>query len=493
MLNPIVSCLFDFPEPILIGSRDGVAVFLNSSLLSLLALKDLSVAKLEWEGDELSRLPLDSIWPAWRDQFELPEEFLGTIVNKVGDSIRVNFQPLSQRGIWRAWRLEKEGDARPNINPHAQRLEMLGLLTGGIAHDMSNLLTGVLGHVSFLKNILPGDGTHTDSLRSVENGAKRLAALTKQILTLARTENGEQSVTVDLGQLVVGTCQLLRGAISKEYSLRFRVPEGPVLVAANESKLAQIITNLVVNSRDAVSPPGLIDVTLEEVSDASQVEEALNISVLPTASYARLAVVDNGRGMSEDVRAKIFAPFFSTKGGSGLGLGIVRSILQEYGGGMAVFSEEGVGTSVNVYLPLITPMSKPSAGGEGEDALIGGNERVLVVDDEFSVRSVLVKHLEHLGYKVESVASGREAIDLVAKRPADFALVVLDMIMPGMPGREAFHELRRLNPELRVLICSGYASDEHLDFVMAQGAKGVVRKPFTLQVLAAAVRKGIDS
>ena len=378
---------------------------------------------------------------------------------------------------------------------HSQRIETLGMLAGGVAHDFNNILTGLLGHVTYLKNILPQAGAHTLSIKAIEEGTKRASSLTKEILNFARLETSEKAKRVDLGDLIERTYNLLRGAISPQYEVSYSLPEDQVLILADEAKVAQIIVNLAMNARDAIEKGGFIQIQLSIVSDKNELLKVFADKDLSIMRYACLKVIDNGTGMSKEVLARIFEPYFSTKEdkGTGLGLAIVNEIVNMFSGATNIVTKEGEGTAISVYFPMFEDKDETLESGDSGKApeLSKGTGNILVVDDEQPVRNVLSLSLEHLGYSVVVAASGAEALEIYKNSKTAFDLVILDMLMPHMTGDQTFFLLKEIDPDVKVLLISGYSSQEAVSSVLDNGGLGIIQKPFTISDLAARVRQCI--
>ena len=394
---------------------------------------------------------------------------------------------------------------------HGQRLQMLGTMAGGVAHDFNNILTGILGHTSYLKAILPQKGDHIESLEAIESGARRSSIITQQILKFARTGEQDDISVCDLKQILTSTCILLKTAISKTFELNYQLPEEELLVMGVETKLSQIIANLVMNAKDAFEENGKIEVGVELVDDQTKVHRAYVNNPPKAKRFARIFVIDNGKGIPAELLERIFEPFFTTKKdkGTGLGLATVHNIVKSFRGAMEVSSKVGVGTSMSVYFPLYEPTKHESTPKEKTDVdkisdvaeksfkeskvgrKIANNscKKILIVDDEFPVRNVVAVSLKHFGFKVDTAESGEEALNLYLQalkadvKDEKYDLVIMDMLMPGMTGDELFVRLRMKDPNLRALIMSGYASEEALERVMMGGAKGFIQKPFTIEEL----------
>lgn len=372
---------------------------------------------------------------------------------------------------------------------HQEKLEALGMYAGSIAHDLNNVLTSVLGHVSFSRvGMKGGDSPLRESITAIEEGTRRAAGMTQQILEYARGAESEYA-SVNFSSLIRETAKLLRGSFAAGVSLTMQLPEADAYVYGDESQLSQLLANLTVNARDAVSGNGKIEISLvEEVVSQEKRARELNI---PCGSYLRLSVCDNGMGIPAAVRERIFEPFFTTKSsqGTGLGLATVHAIVRAHHGAIRFESEEGQGTYFEVFLPRF---NAPSTVSKSEaKSLPVGAERILVVDDEESVRLIIQRSLEHLGYCVDTAQNGPEALELF--RRGKYQLVIVDMIMPQMSGDELFFKLQGLDDNVAVLIASGYSSDKRTKAVLQAGGRGFIQKPFAVEELAQEVRKCLDS
>lgn len=379
---------------------------------------------------------------------------------------------------------------------HDQRLETLGILAGAVAHDFNNILTGILGHYAYLHHVLPQEGSHVESLKAVEEGALRASSLSQQILQFSRADTESSGAKVDLGEVVSRVCVLLKSAIPSQIRLAYEPPARSVAVIGSEAQLSQVIINLVVNARDAIKGQGQIGISVERRCSSEEVSRLFGTE--PAASaYSALVVQDTGEGMDSETRARLFEPYFTTKGakGTGLGLATVNSIVKRLGGAIEVDSERGRGTQFRVVLPVVDEVGDEArhVGARGSDAHSEGpqpgyGERILVVDDEYAVRNVLGLSLSHLGYSVETAGSGLEALEKYKAANHGFALVILDMLMPGMSGEEVFNRLKQLNSCVRVLLVSGFSSEEVVHRILSQGGRDFIQKPFAIDVLARKVR-----
>jgi len=436
---------------------------------------------------------LISFWPGFNVRFleqdEVVAQFLRSDSSVV--SVGVAISSLSD-DLFLLKISDTEMDQRQKF--HSQRLETLGVLAGGVAHDFNNVLAGILGHITYLKTILSKEGSHAESLKAIEDGAKKASGLTRQILDFSRLDTSERPERINLCELTMATCRLLKGATSSRCQIEVSTPEGPIFLYGVEGKLAQILVNLVVNARDAVSSNGIVRVEVDQIENSDQLRPLFGSDELTTSHSALIRVSDDGHGIAADVLEKIFEPYFTTKKslGNGLGLPMVQSIVQELGGVIDVESEEDVGTIISVYLPLLESQQVESDQSDLEDTsgpLEHGDERILIVDDESPVRNVLAMSLEHLGYKVATAASGREALDYFSSVAGGVDLVILDMLMPQMPGEEVFRRLKELQSDVRVLVISGYSSAELVSEILDNGGKGFIQKPFAIDELSRKVRE----
>jgi len=374
---------------------------------------------------------------------------------------------------------------------HKQRLETLGLLSGGIAHDFNNVLTGILGHVAYMKHVLADSAAAGDSIKAIEEGALRASGLTQQILKFSKLDSTETSSPVDVPDLITRVVALLRSAIPTDITLCVSPTSGNLRVLASESHITQILINLIINARDAISGKGAINVAVEGRCSDDEVARLFGAEPIASA-YGAIVVQDDGIGMDEQVKARLFERYFTTKSSSGTGLGLatVNSIVQQLGGAIEVVSEPKQGSVFRIVLPAVTDevVSSSEAVAERGGVQKGKGERVLVIDDEYAVRNVLGLSLSHLGYQVETADGGFEGVEKFEQSPEGFSLVILDLLMPGLSGEEVFNRLRARNPELPVLIVSGFSSEHVVKRVLEDGARDFIQKPFSIEVLSEKVR-----
>lgn len=374
-----------------------------------------------------------------------------------------------------------------------EHLQSLGIFAGSIAHDLNNMLTGILGHISLLRLQIGVEGQHKDSLTAIEEAAKRSALMTKQILEFARGIECEP-LAVNLTSVVADSVSLLNASAPEGVVLSFSSVEQKLSVLGDESQLGQIVLNLIVNAFEAFDGAGHVDVVLDTVAIGLKEEDKkLGLSAGP---YARLSIKDNGSGIPEDIKSQIFQPFFTTKihSGTGLGLATVLSIVESHAGTVTLESKEGKGSHFQIFLPLLNVKNttKTKVAADPPQELPNGNETILIVDDEESVRTVMQRSLQHLGYQVEVAQNGVDALSAYEGNPSKYSLVILDMIMPQMAGDEVFFKLKEMNEAVPVLMASGYSSDKKAKSVLDSGGLGFIQKPFAVDELAREVRRCID-
>ena len=366
----------------------------------------------------------------------------------------------------------------------AQKLESLATLAGGIAHDFNNLLTAITGGLSLCRHRLKRGQDVRELLEDIEQAASRARALTQQLLTFSRGGAPVRSLTA-VGELVQQTALFTLSGSSA--NCEFRLPHDLWLADVDAGQISQVVQNLVLNAAQAMPQGGTLHITAANVSlDGS------GPITLPAGRYVRLSVADQGPGIAAEHRERIFDPFFTTKEqGSGLGLSISYSIVRRHGGLIHVDSTPGAGTTFDVYLPAHPKTFDIPA--ENQPDLVPGAGRVLVVDDEESVRQVTRKALTTLGYEVALASDGTEAIALYREALCDghrFDVVVMDLTIPGgMGGKDAIGRLRDLDPDVRAIVASGYSNDPIMADHQRYGFCGKIAKPFTLHDLSTAVRQ----
>jgi two-component system cell cycle sensor histidine kinase/response regulator CckA len=370
----------------------------------------------------------------------------------------------------------------------AQKMEAIGRLAGGVAHDFNNLLTVITGRAHMLLSRLkPGEPLHRD-VDLIQKTSQRAVALTSQLLAFSRKQVVQPRV-LDLGPLVAELAPMLQRMIGEDMELSVAPVEGSGRVKVDPSQMQQVLMNLAVNARDALPNGGRVAVAFRdvEVSEATAVGQAN----LPPGPYVTLVVSDTGTGMSAETAAHVFEPFFTTKEqgkGTGLGLSTVYGIVEQSRGHIEMQSELGRGTTFTIYLPRV---EEPVAGQPAETGrrLRTTARTVLAVDDEPEVLELATEILRRVGYSVLEAADGAAALEVATRHEGEIHLLVTDMVMPGMSGRDLAERLRALRPTLRVLYISGYVQDPSARAALASEHSAFVAKPFTPELLTDRVRE----
>ena len=372
----------------------------------------------------------------------------------------------------------------------ASKMEAVGRLAGGIAHDFNNLLTGIRGFTDILMSgVRPGDAAHGDLLE-IQHATQRAAALTGQLLAFSRKQVVDP-VVVDLNRLLAGAMRILERLIGEDVQVEFEPGAGLRAVRVDPSGMEQVLINLAVNARDAMPQGGVLRIETSEftVDDAFC---ALHFEARP-GPHVRLSVMDSGVGMSTGVMSRLFEPFFTTKEpgrGTGLGLSIIYGIVQQVGGFVLVESNVGAGSTFRIYLPAVEDRPvEPVLSVEPE--LPRGNETILLVEDEALVRSLVTKFLQSQGYRVLGAARGSDAIQMASVAGTHIDLLLSDVILPNMNGRQIYEKLAQARPELRVLFMSGYTENIIAPHGVLEADFYFLQKPFSLKELARKVREAL--
>jgi PAS domain S-box-containing protein len=373
----------------------------------------------------------------------------------------------------------------------SQKMEAVGMLAGGVAHDFNNLLTIITGYSQLILNNLAPDDRNRHSAEQIMKAGERAAALTKQLLAFSRRQVLQPKV-LELNKLVGGLSGMLQRLIGEDVDLRLVLRPDLGRVSADPGQLEQVVMNLVVNARDAM--PGGGTMTLETANrELDENYAGKHVGVKPGA-YVMLAVSDTGHGMDESTRQRLFEPFFTTKGsgkGTGLGLSTVFGIVKQSGGSVEVYSEQKRGTSVKVYLPRIDqPVALESETRRRAVAL--GSETVLLVEDDDMVRNLVRETLEHQGYRIIDSSSPVEARKIADQFKGPIQLLITDVVMPKINGRELALELARRRPNIKVLYMSGYTDSAVLNSGILQGEVAFLQKPFTPAGLTEKVREVLE-
>ena len=381
----------------------------------------------------------------------------------------------------------------------AQKLESIGRLAGGVAHDFNNLLTAINGYSDMVLAAMEDENPLKGYLHEVRRSGERAAELTHQLLAYSRKQVLVPKL-LNLNIVVDSMINMLRRLIGDNIDLVALPDPNPGLVKADPGQLEQVIMNLVVNAKDAMPEGGRISVeTGMEILDADSVAMHpidKEISINP-GNYVVLTVSDTGTGMDEDTRGRIFEPFFTTKEvgrGTGLGLSMVYGFVKQSGGNITVSSIPGQGTTFRIYLPLAQGVNEWKSGtGDREQAGAAGFETILLVEDEGTVRKFLLSVLQGVGYNVIEASDGKEALEMIEGRDDRIHLLLTDVLMANMGGRELAARMAECRPDMKVLFMSGYAEDSYPKGWEARDGVDFLQKPFSPVILAGKVRSVLDS
>jgi PAS domain S-box-containing protein len=411
----------------------------------------------------------------------------------IDSRVRVYEAPETTAELIGAWLDVTDKKSLETQLAQAQKMEAIGRLTGGVAHDFNNLLTVILGNADLASGEFASKDSLPGILDEIRNAGQRGAALTRQLLAFSRQQTLKPQ-PLDLNELVEGTTKLLRRLIGEDVELRVRLAPDVGVVLADRGQIEQVIMNLAVNARDAM--PGGGRLTLETAN--TELDEAYAERHLPTGPgpYVMLSVSDTGVGMDEPTKARIFEPFFTTKEagkGTGLGLATVYGIVKQSGGYIWVYSEPGAGTTFKIYFSRIQDPAKQLEDPKPQPEIVGGRETILLVEDDPSVRRLAEMILEPLGYSVLTAADGKQAVRLISEKAAAISLLVTDVVMPGMSGRELAEQFEKACPRGKTLFTSGYTTDSILHNSILTREMPFLQKPFTAAALARKVREVLDS
>jgi PAS domain S-box-containing protein len=374
----------------------------------------------------------------------------------------------------------------------AQRMESIGTLAGGIAHDLNNILSPIMMSVDILKSITK-NAQATSILETVEIASNRGADIVRQVLSFARGLEG-QRIEVQPKHLLKDIASIIKDTFPKDIRFRFSIPNDTWTILGDPTQLHQILLNLCVNARDAMQDGGNLTVGAENCP-LDEHYAAMNIHA-KVGRYVTISVTDSGTGIPPAILDKIFEPFFTTKDvhkGTGLGLSTVMAIVKSHEGFVNVYSEPGKGTTFKVYLPA---REISSEGGEQEPVAAslprGNGETVLVIDDEASIRTITGQTLEAFGYRVLAATDGAEAVAIYAEHKKEIAVVLTDMMMPVMDGPATIHALMRLNPAIKIIAASGLNANGGVAKVTSAGIKHFLTKPYTAGTLLRTLRAILD-
>ena len=461
------SLIDEFPDALLMVDKNGAIVFANKR------------AKIEFEGSKgfLVGEKIDNVVSGIGSDFYRKDSVLhGEVKYKAGDKFkifRMDSFPVKQaleKGVWKGLLFKDVAEMKIKEEEHVlkEKMESIGMLAGGIAHDFNNLLTGVLGYASLIKNFLSNEEKLYRYAEAIENSAQRAAKLAQHLLNFSRRQ-GRVSGIVDINMLLEDILFLIKESfrdieIEKSFDPRLYPIKG------DEAELQNVFLNLCTNAKDAMAGKGLLRVRTERKRYVGHRE------------FAVVEIEDTGQGIDEKIKEKIFEPYFTTKeNGTNLGMGLylVDKVIREHGGFVELESEKDKGTRFSIYLPLPTKIEEPET--VKEELTNGGltkKQKILVVDDEDVVRELIKGVLADEPTEILEAPDGTKALEIFKEQHGSIDLVILDMIMPGIKGDEVLREMRLIQKDVKVIISSGFMSEEQRDSLKKYKVDAFLDKPF---------------
>ena len=374
---------------------------------------------------------------------------------------------------------------------HVQKMEAIGQLAGGVAHDFNNILNVIMGYGGMIMEDLSPGSPSREQMHEVLAAAERAAVLTKRLLLFSRKQVAEVT-PVEVNGIISGVQKMLSRIIGEDIELRVDLADMPLTVMADSSQIEQVLMNLATNARDAMPKGGHLMITTETAHMDDDYIAAYGYGKV--GAYALITVADTGNGMDAETQKKIFEPFFTTKGigeGTGLGLAIAYEIVKQHNGYIRCYSETGKGTAFKIYLPLIEDKGASGARIEAPVDIKGGAETVFVAEDDPSLRKLTRLVLESFGYHVIVAEDGEEAVVKYRENKDRIQLVILDLVMPKKSGKEVYEEIRAISPGVRAFFLSGYTMDM-INRMEIEAGMEVIRKPFAPKELLKKVREVLD-
>ncbi len=369
-----------------------------------------------------------------------------------------------------------------------QKMEAIGILAGGIAHDFNNLLMGIQGRTALMYLQIGPNHPHIEHLKAIEDCIKSSVKLTKQLLGFARGGKYEVKPT-DMNEIIDKSADRF-GRIKKEVTIHFKSQTDIWSVEVDQQQIEQVLLNLYVNAYQAMPGGGELYIQTENVVVNENCKRPYQVE---PGKYIQISLTDTGVGMDKEIREKIFDPFFTTKRmnrGAGLGLASVYGIIKNHGGFIDVYSEKDIGTTFKIHLPV--SKKEPVKEKNVYEKVLRGTETVLFVDDEDMIIQVGQDMIESLGYEVLIAENGKEALEIYEKNMEKIDMVMLDIIMPVMDGGETYDKLKEINPDIKVLLSSGYGINGQATEILDRGCNGFIQKPFNMRALSKKIGDILD-
>ena len=506
----------EFLHDILEATCEGIVVVDND--LEILHVNSTFVAMWRVRPDLLETKDGNKVLAQSLDQLEDPEAFQAKVKCLTGtDSVAsdtLRFEdgrvldyvsvPLIQNGetvgritsfrdVTQRERAEKELCKKQEELRRSQKLEAVGQLAGGVAHEFNNLLQAIRGYTEYAQEGLSPEEERYQDLEEVCKATDRAAALTRQLLGFGRRQMLERK-NVDTNEVVSDLTKMIRPVIGEHIKQENRLAEDAGIVHADPGELQQALLNLCLNARDAMPSGGTLLLKTEKVVFTGQVAASRD-TILP-GTYVVLSVTDTGCGMTPEVRERVFEPFFTTKEvgkGAGLGLATVYGIVKQHGGTIHVYTESGQGTSFKIFLPAVDAVPDTGKTVCAVAAAAGGSETILVAEDEPVVRNLMVRMLKQAGYRVLAACDGHDALRVFKENRGEISLLLLDAVMPGLSGHAVYRRIREEAPEVKAIFCTGYDPETAQSSHIAQENLRLIQKPIDSAGLLLAVRETLDA
>lgn len=417
-----------------------------------------------------------------KDGTERTVEIMTEVISVSGKKMVLGMvHDLTERRIMEAERRKLEEQLY-----QSQKMESIGRLVGGLAHDFNNILTAIMGYAELLSVHYGEQETYeARASKAIFQGTQKAAKLTNQLLSYARRGKFNPKL-LNINTMIKDTLKVVEKIFEKNIHVVVELDKDISLVEADENQMDQVVTNILINAKDAMPNGGTLTIRTDNVSVSK--EDIQQYQGITSGQYVRIQILDTGTGISPEVQEQMFEPFFTTKErgvGTGLGLSTVYGILKRHNGNIYVSSAEGEGTTMTIFLPASG--KKLQAVEKAELKLVKSKGTILVIDDEEAVQNVVKDQLEMLGYEVLQALNGEKGVGLFQEAHREIDAVLLDIIMPGLSSRETLQQLRSINPDVRVLLISGYSDDDRVKNLRDIGAMGFLHKPFKVGELAKSI------
>ncbi len=475
------------------GAREFLARTVPDLVIADYKLPDGCGVDLLPEGDEAGRFPLVIMTSHGNEKLAVAALKAGALDYVAKSDRAFADMPWIADRAMREWdnmvqrrQAEAEKEKLEARIRQMQKAEAIGVLAGGIAHDFNNILGIILGNTELALDDTPEWHPIRQNLEEVVRASLRAKDIVRQIMSFSRSAESEQK-PVNMAAIVRASLKLIRSSLPSRIDIQATVDADAAPVLADPAQIHQIMINLCTNAAHAMPDGGSLDISLIN-ADMDEATAARYLE-LPPGRYVKLTVSDTGHGIPDDVRDKIFDPYFTTREvgkGTGMGLAVVRGIVKNHGGAISVYSEPGGGASFRIFLPALE--QPPDADAETVETLLTGAERILLVDDEIALAAMGKQMLQRLGYEVTAETNPLEALKMFRADPDGFDLVITDMTMPRMSGEVFVREIRRVRPDVPVILCTGFSEHINGEKAGTMGIDQYIEKPMNKNEIAAAVR-----